>query len=117
MPRNKTTFLAAFGMALLVTASPLFASAEIAYDSGKRRDPFVPLTGEDVSMAASASGVKLEGIIYDPGNQSVAILNGKPYQAGDPVGDATVVSIHKDHVVVSVSGEEKTLRLREAETL
>jgi len=88
---------------------------EIAYDSGKRRDPFVPITGEDVLMAASSSGVKLEGIIYDPGAQSMAILNGRTYQVGDSVGDAKVVKILKDHVVISVDGEEKTLWIRKEE--
>ena len=96
-------------------ASDSFAASEIVYDSGKRRDPFVPLTGEDVLVSASSSGVKLEGIIYDPGEQSMAILNGKTYQIGAVVGDATVVKILKDHVVIRADGEEKTLWLREDE--
>ena len=58
--------LAALFFILLTLCGSLHAE-EIAYDSGKRRDPFVPLTGEDASMSASSSGVKLEGIIYDPG--------------------------------------------------
>ena len=84
---------------------------------GRRRprDPFVPLTGEDVSMSALTSGVKLEGIIYDPGEQSMAILNGKTYQTGDVVGDATVINILRDHVMISEDGEEKTLWIREEE--
>ena len=100
---------------MLILASSSFAASEVSYDSGKRRDPFVPLTGEDVSMSASSSGVKLEGIIYDPKEQSMAILNGKTYQVGEAVGDATVLKILKDHVVISVGGEEKTLRIREDE--
>ena len=62
------------------TLCGMLCAEEIAYDSGKRRDPFVPVTGEDASSMASSSGVKLEGIIYDPGAQSMAILNGKAYQ-------------------------------------
>ena len=112
--RFRALKLLAFSFVLLMFCGALRA-AEITYDSGKRRDPFVPLTGEDASMSVSSSGVRLEGIIYDPGDRSLAILNGKAYQSGDVVGDATVVKIQKDHVVISVGGEEKALRLREEE--
>jgi hypothetical protein len=92
----------------------LFAADELTYDAGKRRDPFVPLNSEDGDLASS-SGVKLEGIIYDPGDRSMVILNGKTYQAGETVGDATVLKILRDHVVISEGGEEKTLWIREEE--
>ena len=106
------------GVLLLILVSSSFAASEIVYDSGKRRDPFVPLTGEEnVSMSGRSSGVKLEGIIYDPGERSMAILNGKTYLKGEAVGDATVVKILKDHVVISVDGEEKTLWIREEEKI
>lgn len=105
--------MAILGVAWLSLASSLFAASEIVYDSGNRRDPFVPLTGEENALgSATSSGVKLEGIIYDPGKQSMAILNGKTYQTGEAVGDATVVKILKDHVVILVEGEEKTLWIR-----
>lgn len=106
-------FLALFLVFLSLCGS--LSAEEVSYDSGKRRDPFVPLTGDDVSGSASSSGVKLEGIIYDPGNQSMAILSGKTYQVGEVVGDAKVVKILKDHVVISIDGEEKLLRIREDE--
>jgi hypothetical protein len=101
---------------LLSLASEAFAATEVLYDPGKRRDPFVPLDGEENTLTtAASSGVKLEGIIYDPGGHSMAILNGKSYQKGEAVGNATVVKILKDHVVISVEGEEKTLWIREEE--
>ena len=108
--RNIALFLMIFSFCGLLRAE------EISYDPGKRRDPFVPITGEESTLATGASsGVKLEGIIYDPGKQSMAILNGKTYQAGEAVGDATVVKILRDHVVISVGGEEKKLWIREGE--
>lgn len=100
---------------LFFTLGGSLAAEEIAYDAGKRRDPFVPLNAEDISSAADASGIKLEGIIYDPGGQSMAILSGKTYQRGQTVGDATVLRIQKNCVVLSVSGEEKTLWIRKEE--
>ena len=45
----------------------------------------------------------------------MAILSGKTYQAGDVVGEATIVTILKDHVVISVNGDEKTLWIRTEE--
>ncbi|MFH1799292.1 MAG: hypothetical protein ABH891_00395 [Candidatus Omnitrophota bacterium] len=111
---KKSAFFLA--IALLALASGVFAASEVLYDSGNRRDPFVPLDGGDnTSVSTTSSGVKLEGIIYDPGEHSMAILNGKSYLKGETVGDATVVKILKDHVVISVGGEEKTLWIREEE--
>ena len=97
---------------ILVVSGSLWAE-EITYDPGNRRDPFVPVSGEQNASLGSKSGIKLEGIIYDPGGHSMAILNGKTYQRGESVGSATVVNILKDHVVISVNGDEKTLWIRE----
>ena len=116
MLKNRTIKSFFLVVVLLTSASGAFAASEVLYDSGDRRDPFVPLTGgENTLVTATSSGIKLEGIIYDPGERSMAILNGKSYQKGEVVGNATVVKISKDHVVISVNGEEKTLWIREEE--
>jgi Type II secretion system protein C len=116
MLKNKTIKAFSLVVVLLASASGSFAGSEVLYDSGNRRDPFVPLTGgENTSVTTASSNVKLEGIIYDPGERSMAILNGKSYQKGEVVENATVVKIAKDHVVISVDGEEKTLWIREEE--
>jgi hypothetical protein len=115
MLRNKASlfFLA---IALLALAQVALATSEVLYDSGNRRDPFVPLDeGNGISAVTTSSGVKLEGIIYDPGGRSMAIFNGKSYQMGETLGDATVVKISKDYVVISIRKEEKTLWIREEE--
>lgn len=101
------------GFVVLTLAASSLSAEEVTYDAGKRRDPFVPLTDEDSSSAVASSGFKLEGIIYDPGARSMAILGGKTYQTGETVGDATILKIQKDHVVISAGGEEKTLWIRE----
>lgn len=107
-----------FGILLLILVPWTFAVSEIVYDSGNRRDPFVPLTGEEnTALSATPSGVKLEGIIYDPGARSLAILNGKTYQAGEAVGDMTVLKILRDRVVILMGGEEKILWIREEENI
>ena len=116
MLKNKAVAVFIFGILVFLLTPIAFADTKISYDSGGRRDPFVPLSGENNTLVTpTSSGVKLEGIIYDPEGRSMAILNGKTYQKGESVGDATVVKIFKDHVVILVREEEKTLRLREEE--
>jgi hypothetical protein len=115
MLRNKLIQLSVLAM-LLVLVTSAFAASEVGYDRGSRRDPFMPLKAEVFAPASNVStSVKLEGIIYDPGGQSMAMLNGKAYQMGEAVGDAKVVKISKDHVVISEGGEDKTLWIREEE--
>ena len=116
MLRNKIALASFFWIVFLSLSMNSFAASKVAYDSGNRRDPFVPLTGEaNALVTATSSSIKLEGIIYDPGERSMAILNGKSYQVGEGVGGATILKILKDHVVISVGGEEKTLWIREEE--
>jgi hypothetical protein len=116
MLKNKTILITALWLALGY-AGNLLAAPQYVYDSGKRRDPFIPLTGEeDASGSSSVVGsVKLEGIIYDPGERSVAILNGNTYRVGESIGETKIVKILKDHVVISIEGEEKELWIREEE--
>jgi hypothetical protein len=54
---------------------------------------------------------KLQGILFQPGH-STAVVNGKTVSAGEHVGDARVVSIDKETVVlVNSSGETNLLEL------
>ncbi len=97
----------------LTLALPPVCAEPVVYSSGNRRDPFVALPKDDGGSASvSPAGLKLEGIIYDPGSKSLAILNGKTYSIGETVGEAKIVSILKDQVVISVAGEEKKLLIR-----
>lgn len=105
---------------LVFLISPLcggnLRAEDVLYDSGKRRDPFIPLSADETSsLDAGPTGIKLEGIIYDPPARSLAILNGKPYLVGESLGDVAILRIFKDYVDVSAAGEERTLRIREEE--
>jgi hypothetical protein len=54
---------------------------------------------------------KLQGILFQPG-QSSAVINGKSVYAGERVGDARVVSIDRDTVVlVDAEGQTNLLEL------
>lgn len=87
----------------------------IQYDSGGRRDPFVPLVGPDGTILKKfdATGLKVEGIIFDPKNGSLALINGEFYKAGDKLQNAVLAQIFKDRVILSQDDQEKVLWLRE----
>ncbi|HOW87736.1 MAG TPA: hypothetical protein P5561_05600 [Candidatus Omnitrophota bacterium] len=115
MPKNNMKKVGALILLVLTAAvAGLYAQDEITYDSGKRRDPFIPINPEAADLVSS-TGVKLEGIIYDPNGRSMVVISGKSYQAGDMVGEVKILAIYKDRIVISENDEEKTLWMREEE--
>ncbi len=98
----------------LCAVSPLWAE-DIAYDDGKRRDPFIPLLGNPgmLQYAAAPADANVGGIIYDPSGGSIVVLNGESYREGDQTGNLTVISILKDRVILKQDDKEKTLWIRE----
>ena len=57
-------------------------------------------------MSVDFPPLKVQGIIFRENNSSV-ILNGRPYELGDMVGDMTVKGITRDTVKLEKSGEER----------
>ena len=104
-------------LAILINFIFGLAFAEkIQYDSGAKRDPMVPLIGPDGYLSqktVSPSDFNIEGIIVDRTGDSVALINGEVYKTGDRVGQAVIVQILKDRVLLSLDDEEKVLWLRE----
>ena len=91
-------------------------ATEIRYDSGDRRDPFIPLIGPDGIMPKvfDPSDLRIEGIIYDPkGTGSLVLINGEFYRQGDTVKDSNVITIFKDRVVLQQEDQEKVMWIRE----
>lgn len=89
---------------------------EIKYDSGNRRDPFIPLVGPGgvVTMKFNPGDLNIEGIIFDSRRTgSLVLVNGDFYKEGQTVGKATIMSIFKDRVVLRQDDEEKVLWMRE----
>jgi hypothetical protein len=102
---------------LLGFFSPLAAGEEIVYDSGGRRNPFVPLIGAG-AIAQSSSQVKttdlvVDGIIYDPTGGSIVVIKGESYKEGAQIKNITIVSILKDRVILKQNDAEKVLWIRE----
>ncbi|MBU9888705.1 MAG: hypothetical protein KTQ49_02400 [Candidatus Omnitrophica bacterium] len=113
MSKNKKIIFFAFFLGVVGVISSVSA-ADIVYEAGGRRDPFNKSAGLAAagSLAPGLSGY-LEGIIYDPVKHSYAVFGGKTYRVGERVGDATVLKIEKDSVLIRVNNEERTLRIRD----
>ena len=91
--------------------------APFRYDSGGRRDPFMPLV-RDGRLVAAGPGVRLEqskpvlyGILWDPTGHSIALINDAEVKQGDRVGDYEVKEIQHDAVVLDNGGEPVVLRI------
>ncbi|MBU1007250.1 MAG: general secretion pathway protein GspB [Candidatus Omnitrophica bacterium] len=104
-------------MVLLLFIKTACAEDNFSYDSKAKRNPFAPLVSEGggyVSDAYGISGVKdirLEGIVWDKNNGSVAIINGEIVREGQSVGAIKVLAIDKDAVIFDVDGEEVRIGL------
>lgn len=91
--------------------------ARYRYDPAGRRDPFVPLVrdGKLIEVGAlmplGGSVPVLRGILWDPGGNSLALLNDAEVKVGDTIGGYQVVEIRKDAVVLSGGGEPVVLQL------
>lgn len=116
------THVLTFGATLLFTAlmtllviSPLNAET-LRYDSGDRRDPLVPLIGPGGMVVGKKSGpgdFNIEGIIFDPKAGSMVLINQEFYKEGDRIGEANLITILKDRVILSQDDEEKIIWIRE----
>ena len=92
--------------------------ARYRYESAGRRDPFVPLVRDGKLIEAGGlmpvggSVPVLHGILYDPGGNSLALLNDAEAKVGDTVDGYQVVEIRKDAVVLSGGGAPVVLKLQ-----
>ena len=91
--------------------------APFAYDPKGHRDPFLPLVvnGRPVGWTSKpgvdTSKPVLYGILWDPGGQSLALINDGEYRAGETVGAYQVQEIREDAVVLDNGGEPVVLAI------
>jgi hypothetical protein len=86
------------------------------YNAHGRRDPFVALVrdGKLVSAATTRSGGSgpvLRGVLWDPGGNSIAMINEGEYRVGDMVGDYRVLEIREEAVVLATGGEPIVIQI------
>jgi len=75
------------------------------------RDPTRPYSAKQ-ARAASAPRFVVNAIIVSA-ERRVAIVNGQRVGVGGSVGNATVVSIEKDQLVLETNGKQMSIRLHE----
>ncbi|MCX5667180.1 MAG: hypothetical protein NTY34_02575 [Candidatus Omnitrophica bacterium] len=97
-----------------------WASAGFCYESNGKRDPFIPLIGQEKGNRPSSleeitliEDVLLEGIAIGPMGKNIAILNGQMVKEKDKFGVIQIKKISKNTVELSIDEKIHTLSLQE----
>ncbi len=89
------------------------------YTPQGRRDPFVPLvspSGYLINLEEEENTViRLEGIMYDPKGDSMAIINGELLKVGETINGVVVSKIEPNKVVVVKDNQKIEIELRREE--
>ena len=112
-----------FYFSVLTTIFVLFAGSadaeEFRYETKGKRDPFVPLIGQDraaitgLEDVVSIDDVNLEGIAVSAQGKPVAIVNGEMLKEGEKRGNLEIKKITKSMVILIIGGKEYNLKLTE----
>ena len=110
--------------AIVLGALPAYAAVEptvqqaekFRYNGKGRRDPFVLLVRDGRIVAVTGSGHEssqpvLYGVLWDPGGNSIALINNGEARVGDAIGEYKVLEIRKDSVVLANGGEPIILEI------
>lgn len=97
-------------LARLNGAEEMPATLEIDYAHQGKRDPFIPLIGKNVQIKnvdffKTVDEARIEGILIDPKEGSVVIVNDQVLKLGDFIGGFRIDKIEANVVVFSRDGE------------
>lgn len=104
-----------------VDAMPKEGTSNGVYDSKGNRDPFVPLVTKegiyigDWRTRDLAEELVLEGIVWDPQGESLAIVSGTVVKEGDIFLNLKVLEIRKEGIRLLKGDEELVINLIEEE--
>lgn len=88
---------------------------EFMYDTVNQRDPFLSLIAENIEVSdleeISVDGIKLEGIIFDPLQGSLAMVNGEIYRTSDFIGGFQVMEIGNNYIKIAKEDILHTIKL------
>jgi hypothetical protein len=124
MLKRKLVFFCAVGTAVFILRGSSVSQADVGpenkekqlYASQGKRDPFVPLitpAGYLVNLEPEKNAsLHLEGIMFDPKGDSIAIINGELVRAGESIGDAVCASIEPTKVTVIQNNQKIEIELR-----
>lgn len=116
---------AVFVLALFLAVSLGGGAAWGEYQARGRRDPFVRLItsdgrhihppgfSEERGAIQGVEGITLQGIVYEAGRDSYAILNGQIVRVRDELEGIQVLAIDTEGVTVRVNGQDHRLTLPE----
>jgi len=103
----------------LIIASAEGACDDFKYEPHGRRDPFVPLIGQDKVVAAtladitSVEDIKLEGIAIGSDGKRTAIINGEIVKEGYKTGEIVIKKIDHKSVTLLINNKEFKVSLPE----
>ncbi|MBU3959116.1 MAG: hypothetical protein KKE91_04595, partial [Candidatus Omnitrophica bacterium] len=87
-------------LCIILISSTGFTQEKFIYDAKDKRDPFISLVTSDGRLLKleqeTTEGLLLEGIIYDKGGLSYAIVNGAVVKIGDQVNEYQLLKIEED---------------------
>jgi len=112
--RRYWLFTLAIAGLLTAVQVPIFAGEEIRYNSGGRRDPFIPVLTDEGEMAEFGKGsvlLSIEGIMYDQGGKSIVLIEGEAYGVGDKVKGITITQIEPDKIRVQFGEDVQEIPL------
>lgn len=97
---------------------------DFGYEAKGKRDPFVPLMtsegqrihppGQDEEVALGVTGLTLQGIVFEPGADSYAIINGQVVRSHEDIEGIEVLKIEPDSVTLLVEGKAHRLTLHQS---
>jgi hypothetical protein len=107
-------------LAIVAIMAPLANTSDVfKYESRGRRDPFVPLIGQErpavlkLEDVTSIDDVKLEGIAVGPQGKKMAVLSGEMVKEGDKFGDLEIKEISKKEISLTIGGKPYKMNLSE----
>ncbi|MFH0763730.1 MAG: hypothetical protein V1927_01845 [Candidatus Omnitrophota bacterium] len=110
-----------FSIALffLIIVSAAGSCDDFKYEPRGKRDPFVPLIGQDKVVTAaladvtSVEDVKLEGIAIGSDSKRTAIMNGEIVREGYKAGEIVIKKIDHKSVTLLINNKEFKVSLPE----
>ena len=96
----------------IISSARATAAEDIVYDAHGKRDPFVALVTLTSKVSSGLMGIDsideiaVEGVVYDPKNGSVVVINGSVLKEGEETSGVKVVKIKPDGVLLSLNGAE-----------
>ena len=96
------------------------AGERFVYSTKNKRDPFIPLVGKGMRLlvpqeAKSIENIVLEGIVFDPEQGSLAIINGEIFKEGDSMGGFILSEVTEKSVILTKDEKDYTVVLVEEE--